>query len=150
MTKLLKQSLNVDVYVVRDLCRSRHAAPSRRGGGSEGFASAASSFHSREGWSECCLEDLWGSLEVSGCLFVFVWASLGAPGVPLGFPWGSLGDPWGSFGVLGRPLGVPWGSLGGPLKRLGCEGMRWDTKMLPLLSKNKVLGITGFQHVTFA
>ena len=61
-----------------------------------------------------------GSCEVSGFLFVL----LGGPLLVLGGPL--------------RVLGGPWGSLGRPLERLGCEGMRWQTKIFPSLGKTKV------------
>ena len=105
----------------------------------EGFASAASPVHSREGWSEWCLDDLWGSWEVSGFLFVL----LGVLCESLGVLCASLGVLLGSLGVPRDPLGVPWGSL-------GCEGMRWETEVIFLLIESKVFGIAGGQHVIFA
>ena len=79
--------------------------PASRGGGSEGFASAASPFCYHERWSGCCLGDLgsvWGTLGVHRkALRVFgdALGFFGGPLVVFGEPLGSFG---GLLGVLGR------------------------------------------------
>ena len=82
--------------------------PLKQGSGSEGFASAASPFHTRGCCSGGCgdnlglaLGDPWGA-----------WGHLWEPLVIFGGPWGSFG---GQLWVLGSPLGALGRSLGGPL-----------------------------------
>ena len=76
--------------------------------------------------------------------FCASWGSFASPGDPLrvlGRPSRVCGGPLRFFGGPLRFLRGALGVSGGPLERLGCEGMRWETKLSVLPITSEVLGI---------